>query len=303
MNGKAKDTLYIAGMILAWSAYYTMSKWAVDYTGSAFLAGFILRVAAFIFMTVHLCIKKKFVKLFKTGKIALMFVVIGIMAFLADAFANIGFSRGSVSTGTALLKTDILLANIVTIIVLKDKLYWVDWLGTAVMLIGVLFVLNIDFSHFKFNWYDMFFILSALSVTVNAFVIKSAQQKHNADPDTMAYFNNLTVMILFLVSSLFTKDIVLLTGISYDFKFFALVMLGALARSMIFIFYYYNLKRYPVWQVQLFLLLVPVVSCFIGIFAFGEKLVLAQYIGILAVLLGGALMLCRNKIIQNRLNL
>lgn len=302
MNIKVKDAFFITGMVLAWSAYYSVSKWAVDYTQSAFVAGFVLRAAAFIFLTVYLCVKKKFSALFRTGKVALLLLLIGILGYLLDTFANLGFKHGSVSTGTVLLKTDILMANIATVIILKDKLYWIDWLGTAIMLVGVVLVLNIDFADFKFNWYDIFFILSALSVTVNAFVIKGAQEKYKVDSDIIAYYNNFTVMLLFLVSTLISKDIATFSNITLSFNFFGLIILGGLAQTLIYIFYYHNLKRYPVWQVKLFLLLVPVVSCFIGVFAFGEKLVALQYVGILAVLLGAAFILFRTKIIKKRLN-
>lgn len=298
MEIKAKDALYITGMVLAWSAYFVVSKWAVDYTQSAFAAGFLLRAAAFIFLTIYICVKKKFLNLFKTGKLALILLLIGVLGYLLDTFANIGFQHGSVGTGTVLLKTDILMANLAALIIFKDKLYWIDWLGTAIMLAGVILVLNIDFTKFRFNWYDIFFILSALAVTVNAFIIKGAQQKFNADSDIIAYYNNFTVMLLFLVSALITKDIAVLGKATLDFKFFGLVLLGGLAQTLIYIFYYRNLRRYPVWQVKLFLLLVPVVSCFVGVFAFGETLVSVQYIGILAVLSGAVLILFRNKIIK-----
>lgn len=301
MEIKAKDSLYITGMVLAWAAYFSLSKWAVDYTQSAFVAGFVLRAAAFLLLTIYLCVKKKFTGLFKTGKLAIILLIIGVFGYLLDTFANIGFKHGSVGTGTVLLKTDILMVNLASLIIFKEKLYWIDWIGTAIMLIGVIFVLNIDFSNFKFNWYDIFFILSALAVTINAFIIKSAQQKYNADSDTIAYYNNFTVMLLFLVSALITKDIKVLASLTLDFKFFGLVILGGVAQSLIYIFYYRNLRHYPVWQVKLFLLLVPVVSLFIGVFAFGEKLVWLQYAGIALVLIGAALILFRNKILKNRL--
>jgi drug/metabolite transporter (DMT)-like permease len=298
MDIKAKDALYITGMVLAWATYFTVSKWAVDYTQSAFVAGFVLRAAAFLCLTVYLISKKKFTGLFKTGKLALLLLIIGVFGYLLDTFANIGFKHGQVGTGTVLLKTDILMANLATLIILKEKLYWIDWLGTAIMLAGVFLVLNIDFANFKFNWYDIFFILSALAVTINAFIIKGAQQKYNADSDTIAYYNNFTVMVLFLVSALITKDIKILGNIALDYKFFVAVIIGGLAQSLIYIFYYRNLRQYKVWQVKLFLLLVPVVSLIIGVVAFGEKLVCLQFVGILAVLMGAVLILFRNKIIK-----
>lgn len=244
------NALFIFGMVLSWATYFTVSKWAVDNTSSAFAAGLILRSAAFVFLTAYLIAKRKFINLFKTGKVAIVLLVIGILGYLLDTFANLGFSKSSVSTGTVLLKTDILMANLAAAIIFKDKLFVSDWLGTLVMLGGVLLVLNIDYKNFNFNWYDLFFILSALCVTVNAFIIKGSQSKYKVDSDIIAYYNNFVVMLLFLVSALISGDILVFGNIELNATFWLLVVIGGLAQSLIYIFYYRNLKNYPVWQVK-----------------------------------------------------
>ena len=54
MGKKAPGTLMIAGMVVSWTAYYAASKMTVAATGSAFLAGLLLRAAAFVFLTAQL---------------------------------------------------------------------------------------------------------------------------------------------------------------------------------------------------------------------------------------------------------
>ena len=49
MKDELKYTLMVAGMVLSWSVYYAVSKVLVDRTGSALLAGFLLRSAALVF--------------------------------------------------------------------------------------------------------------------------------------------------------------------------------------------------------------------------------------------------------------
>ena len=44
------DVGMIAGMVLAWSIYYAVSKRMVSATGSPFAAGFLLRAAALVFL-------------------------------------------------------------------------------------------------------------------------------------------------------------------------------------------------------------------------------------------------------------
>ena len=79
-------------------------------------------------------------------------------------------------------------------------------------------------------------------------------------------------------------------------KLWWLVALGGLAQTGIYFFYYRNLKRHEVWVVKLALLLMPVLSCFIGVFFLGEELTGRKLLGILIVLAGAAVLLLRGKL-------
>ena len=144
MREDLKYTLMVTGMVVSWSVYYAVSKILVDATGSALLAGFLLRTAALVFLTVQLLLDKSFRRLFHQGKAVFILVLIGVFGFLLDLFANLGYAGGALSTGTALLKTDVLMVNLVTVILYHKKLYLSDWLGTFIMLFGVLRALGVD---------------------------------------------------------------------------------------------------------------------------------------------------------------
>ena len=104
MKEDLKYTLMVGGMILAWSVYYAVSKVMVSLTGSALLAGFLLRAAALLFLTAQLLLDKNFARLFHQGKAVRILVTIGVMGFLLDLFANLGSStaRSSICpTGSA----------------------------------------------------------------------------------------------------------------------------------------------------------------------------------------------------------
>ena len=103
-------------------------------------------------------------------------------------------------------------------------------------------------------------------------------------------------MILFLISALIAGDFGVFKTMDTSGNFILLVLLGGLAQSLIYIFYYRNLKRFPVWEVKLFLLLIPIVSCIVGVIAFGEEIVALQIAGAGLVLLGASIILLRNKI-------
>ena len=295
MNEKLKYTLMVAGMVLAWSIYYAVSKVVVGATGSPLLAGFLLRSAALVFLTVQLVLDGSFSRLFHQGKAVFILVVIGVFGFLLDLFANLGYQYGSLSTGTALLKTDVLMVNLATVMIYRKRLYLSDWLGTAIMLVGVLLVLGVDFGGMELHPTDLFFLLSAACVSVNAFIIKAAQEKYHEDADMISYYNNAVVLLLFGCSAMLAGDM-RADAVGTVPGFWWLVALGGLAQTGIYFFYYRNLKHFEVWLVKLYLLLMPVVSCFIGVFFLHEELTVKKLVGILVVLAGAAVILQRSRI-------
>ena len=295
MKAGLKNAFMIGAMVVSWSIYYAVSKVMVAATGSPYLAGFLLRSAALLFLTLQLLLDGSFARLFHQGKAVRILLLIGVFGFLLDLFANLGYAHGSLSTGTALLKTDVLMVNLATVILYRKKLYFSDWLGTLVMLFGVLLVLGVDFGAMRLNPTDLFFLLSALCVTANAFIIKAAQERYHEDADMISYYNNFVVLFLFGSSAALAGDLRLSATALFP-GFWWLVLLGGLAQTGIYFFYYRNLKHYEVWVVKLYLLLMPVVSCFIGLVFLGEELTLRKALGIAVVLLGAAVILLRSRL-------
>lgn len=294
MKEDLKYTLMVIGMVVSWSIYYAVSKIVVDATGSARMAGFLLRTAALVFLTVQLLADKNFSRLFHQGKAVRILVLIGVFGFLLDLFANLGYAGGSLSTGTALLKTDVLMVNLATVILYHKKLYISDWLGTGIMLGGVLLVLGVDFGGMTLHVTDLYFLLSAACVSANAFIIKAAQEKYHEDADMISYYNNAVVLILFGCSAALHGEFHIPQNMGSSFWW--LVVLGGLAQTGIYFFYYRNLKHFEVWLVKLYLLLMPVLSCFIGVFFLNEDLTVKKLLGILVVLAGAAVILQRGRI-------
>ena len=295
MREDLKYTLMVAGMVVSWSVYYAVSKIMVSATGSPLLAGFLLRTAALVFLTAQLLINGSFSRLFHQGKAVYILLLIGVFGFLLDLFANLGYAGGSLSTGTALLKTDVLMVNLATVIIYRKKLYVSDWIGTLVMLFGVLLVLGVDFGGMELHATDLYFLLSAACVTANAFIIKAAQEKYHEDADMISYYNNAVVLLLFGCSAMLAGDM-RADAVGTIPGFWWLVALGGLAQTGIYFFYYRNLKHFEVWLVKLYLLLMPVVSCFIGVFFLHEELTVKKLVGILVVLAGAAVILQRSRI-------
>ena len=290
---KLINGLMIAGMVLSWAIYYAISKVMVAWTGSPALAGLLLRGAALGFLTAQLLAEDAFSRLWHQGKAVVLLCVIGVFGFLLDLFANIGYQGGRLAAGTALLKTDVLMVNLVTVALYHRKLYATDWAGTFIMLAGVLLVLGVDLRGVHFRLRDGFFLLSAGCVTVNAFLIKTAQDRYHEDADMISYYNNAVVLGLFAVMAAIQGK-----PLTYDVppNFWWFVTLGGLAQTGIYFFYYRNLKRCEVWAVKLYLLLMPIVSAIIGAVFLGEELTAARIVGIGVVLAGAAVILLRDKL-------
>ena len=296
MKGRAKDVGMIAGMVIAWTIYYAVSKFMVDRTGSPYAAGFLLRAAALVFLTVQLAISGGFRDLFRQGKATVILVIIGVFGFLLDLFANLGYANGgSLGTGTALLKTDVLMVNLLTVAILRKRLFATDWIGSILMLFGVLLVLGLDFRELSFRPTDLFFIASAACVTANAFIIKAAQDRYGQKADTISYYNNFVVLLLFALFAVSQGDLAALKP-SETPGFWWFVLLGGLAQTCIYFFYYRNLKRHEVWIVKLWLLLMPVLSCIVGVLFLHEEPTVWKLVGIAVVLLGAVIILLREKL-------
>lgn len=283
-----KSLLPIIGMVLVWAGYYISSKYMVGATGSPYLTGMLLRGAALVIYTIIMLISGEFKDLFKTRNTWYLLLLIGTLGFILDTCANIGFKYSSASSGTVLLKLDVLMVNIVSVFLLGKRLSLTDWLFSLMMLIGVLLVLNINYRTLSFNLYDLFFIASAAAITANAFIIKWVQSKYKVGSNVIGYYNNMTVFVLFTIACLITGDLRGWDISNMSAPVLGVIIGGGAMQCMIYIFYYYNLKRFEVWIVKVLLLFVPVVTSIVSILLFKERLANITILG-MAVVLAGAL--------------
>ena len=267
-----------------WGSYYVASQKLVGYT-SAFTSGLGIRLLTMIFLTVIMWRRKEIGLLLKTKGVRGRLFLIGTLGFLLDLTAFIGLSMSSAASGTALLKCDVLMVNILSMIIYRQRFTWKAWACTFVMLFGVFLVMGFDFATFQIgDPGNIFFLLSAFFVSLNAFVIKNVQlDKYNPIcDDVVAYYNNFVTMIYFTAASLVMGTLSQFqTVVSDPYAGLSLLL-------VVYVVYYYNLRNYPVWLVKTFLLLMPIVSTLITFVLFGERMVGTQYLG-MAVVIAGAL--------------
>lgn len=279
-----------------WGSYYVASHCALAYM-STFSVGVAIRGLTLILLTAIMAFRHELGSLFRLKYIWKWLMAIGLMGFLLDTTAFIGLRLSPAGIGTALLKCDVLFVNLISAWLYKEKFTKADWILTFVMLFGVFLVLGIDFKHLElFNAGNIFFILSALFVSVNAFLIKNVQH-HPVNPGSdmvIAYYNNLVTMILFLLVAVPSGQMREFSRIAENSSLMWALLLSGLGQTMIYVVYYHNLRHNPVWLVKVILLLMPIFSAFVGLVLFGETMTAVQLLGVVIVLAGAMLTLILN---------
>lgn len=280
-----------------WGLYYVATNAAVSQM-SVFSVGIVIRFLTMLLLTVFMGCRGQLRELFKVQHVWRRLILIGVLGFLLDVTAFIGLTLCPAGIGTVLLKCDILFVNLISMIFYQYHFSKTDWLYTLVMLLGVVLVMDIDFGNIEFGGIgNLFFILSALFVSINAFVIKSVQ--HDAvnpvSDNVVAYYNNFITLIFFISFAGFTGDIVQLGKLGHESSVTIALMLASLGQTFVYIVYYYNLRRYPVWIVKIFLLLMPIVVTVISYFVFDETMSIHQFAGAAIVLAGAVGILAEQK--------
>lgn len=261
---KSKNSYTVIVILsLIWSFHYFMLGF-LNQEISPLATGTFSRFVTFLILTLILARKRQIHILYPFPReVLIKLICVGVLGFLLDWTSFIGFQHSSANTGTVLLKTDVVFANFLSVLLLKERLRKLDVLLTVTMLLGVLLVLGINPLHLQLQFYDLFFILSALFVTLNAFLIQHLQRKHGVGNTVIAYYNNLVTFLLFAASMLVSGQTPALASVHT--KTVLLIVSCGITQAAIYHFYYRSLACFPVWIVKNILLLIPV---FTMIFSF-----------------------------------
>ncbi len=283
-----KNLLPLLALPVIWGSYYVASHEALSVM-SVFSVGIVIRAVTWVLLTGIMAVRGELKDLVHIHHVWKWLCLIGLMGFLLDTTAFIGLQLSPAGIGTALLKCDVLFVNLISVLVYKERFTALDWGLSLVMLFGVFLVLEIDFSHLDlFNVGNVFFILSALFVSINAFLIKEAQH-HPVNPvsdNVIAYYNNLITLVLFILAAAATRQMQELRGIGGSRGLALALLLSGLGQTLIYIVYYYDLRHNPVWLVKVILLLMPLVAALLSLVLFGDGMSAVQLVGFAVVLLG-----------------
>lgn len=270
-------------LVLVWGSYYISNRLALR-TFSVTFTGVFIRLAVFFIMIIYMYLKKELKTLFKVENVFPRLVVIGLLGFLLDYTAFIGFKYSTASKGSILLRSDVLFSTLIGI-ALGQRVNLFELLIIITMLFGVFLVSGQSLGDLSFQYGDMFFLLSALFISLNAFVIRSVQtdKKNPVSDNVIAFYNNFFTLVFFLLFSGRSIKFSEFSGISLNISFLGL-LLASIFQFLIYVFYYYSLRRYPVWLVRSILLLMPVYVSIFSVLFLKERLTFVQIVGMVIIL-------------------
>lgn len=287
-------------LVVVWGSYYIANKLALSMFGVVFNGVFIRTFVLFSMLLVG-TFTGKIKEILRVGYIFPRLVLIGLLGFALDITAFLGFKYSTASKGAVLLRTDVLFSTVISMF-LGEVPGFVDILSMVLMLFGVVLVSG-STDLIKFSYGDIFFLLSAFFISLNAFVIRSVQEdKRNPGSDfVIAFYNNFFTLVffcLFSINSLVRELTRNFTLLGANIETAGLVM-GGIFQYLIYVVYYRNLRIFPVWLVRTVLLLMPAYVIFVMSF-FGESVTAKQLIAVLVILFGGFLLTMSNYFTKGR---
>lgn len=277
-------------MVIAWSFYYILDGSLITAMQSPYLVGLLLRLGTFLTMTFFFARSKRLKWMFRSWEEFVRVSLVAAVAFLFDILINIGLQYSSTSSGTALLKTEILFVFLLDAFIRKKPLNAVEYILSILMAVGVFLIIAGGQS--TFDIWSILFVISAMLNSFCAFGIKKIQADYSIDSYQIAYFNNVVSLILYaIVTVLFVEKgpFVQLRNINLCH-----LLLCVLCQTLLMLTYYKALQITQVWIVKVVQLAIPILTILIQFFFYDEALGMIQYIGIALSLMSALFLIMKS---------
>ena len=279
-------------MVISWSFYYVLDERLITELGSPCLAGALLRLGTFFIMTAVLLLSKRMKWRFPCRECFLRTLAVAVTAFAFDFLINIGLKYSTASSGSALLKTEILFVFILDAVMRKKFLSAADYLFSGLMMIGAILIVMKEAGRSGIDGWSLLFIISALLNSVCAIQIKKLQEKYPINSYQIAYFNNVVSLVLYAVATaLFARS-----GAASCFNRLNHFewLLCVLCQTLLMLTYYRALRVAEVWVVKMVQLVIPVLTLLIQVCLYKERVSPLQTSGIALLLASGCALNIKN---------
>lgn len=288
----SKSIFQLLSLSAIWSGYYLCTKYLNSFV-STFASGVAVRVVTILSLILFLALKGRLSALHAPKGARPRLILVGVLCFVLDITAFVGFAYCPASVGSALLKCDILFVNLLAYFVSRRIPTKKEWFFTILMLAGVFVLLDINYTEIRStNAYSLLFLVSAFTVSCNAYLVQSVQKKYpGIDDMAIALYNLLFSGLCFLAMCVFSNLLGDIKTIACTPRFLTVALAGGILDVALFIIYYKSLREFSVWFVKSILLTMPVFTAAISYFVFDEILNFKQIIGIVVICLGAVLIL------------
>ena len=230
--------------------------------------------------------------LWSPGPVVKYAILIGVIAFGMNAAQLYGLKMkgASASNFSLIVKMDVLFTLLAARLLLKERMFRMDYLGVAVMVLGVGLVMLRDLLHYEFAFVsDLLFLSIAIGLTFNAFVIKAKLQV--LSNRVVAGYNCSMSLLGFLVLLVATaKWGAAAEQLGHPRNMLLLASFGALIAG-VFLTYYHALKRLPLWLVRVLLLFTPPFTMLLDFLTRGTAITSAQVGGMLLIMAGACVII------------
>ncbi len=280
-NGKVYIALIIS--MIFWGFSFVWAKVALETYSPISIVLFRLIVsstAIFIFAKISrikINILRKDIKLF-----ILLALFEPFLYFLGETF---GLQRVSATTASVIISTIPIFVPIFAFILFREKLSFINIIGSIVSFIGVLIIiLNKSFSLDASLSGILLMMLAVFAATGYSLVVKNITDRYN--PVIIVLFQSSFAILGFLPLFLIF-DFNSFLNIKHNFESItAIIELGIFASSIAFILFAYGIRKIGVSKAGFFSNLIPIFTAIIAFFLLNERLSIIKYIGIAVVILG-----------------
>ncbi len=234
-------------------------------------------------------VKRDWTKFKEHWKIVLTLALTGVAAFNTLVYIGV-YSTTSINASLMNSTTPIFI-YILSFIFLKERLSKYQIIGTAISILGVIFILSggsLESLHqFTFNKGDLIVIIAVFCWSIYSLLVK---QYADRLPGFSTFLVSIAIGALMLLPFTIYEQFTLESPILWSAKTISAVFyVGILASIVAFLSWNHGVIQIGANRASIYLNFIPVFSAFFATIFLGEQLQLAQVIGGLAVI-GGVLL-------------
>lgn len=231
-------------------------------------------------------VKKDFHKFKEHWKIVLVLSITGVACFNTLVYIGVHYTT-SINASLMNSLTPIFI-YILAFLFLKSRVTRFQLIGTVISIIGVLFILSggkmENILHFSFNVGDLIVLVAVLCWSIYSLLVK---QYANKLPNFSTFLVTIAVGAVTLFPFSMFELVASTETIHWSFKTIsAIFYVGIFASIVAFLSWNYGVVQMGASRASIFLNFIPVFASIFATIFIGEKLLLAQIIGGIAVISG-----------------